>query len=177
MRPRWAVHFSGNAFQWEHCQKVREVSFYAFSLKLSPGEGKRKGMEGQGKRGGYPTPFRFSGYTHVVNITWLQAGTDKNSQSVPQPYNSKYRSSHFVHMVQRLSMHSFAIMHAEMRVLQLILYTYAKSNCSGLDKVTFIISPPCDNNISNTIIYALKIFLQMLVHTFGCSCLVFVTSH
>ena len=28
------------------------------------------------------------------------------------------------------------------------IYTYAKSNCSGLDKVTFIISPPCDNNIS-----------------------------
>jgi len=27
-------------------------------------------------------------------------------------------------------------------------HTYAKSNCSGLDKVTFIISPPCDNNIS-----------------------------
>ena len=28
------------------------------------------------------------------------------------------------------------------------IYTYAKSNCSGLDKVTFIISPPGDNNIS-----------------------------
>jgi len=142
MHPRWAIHFSGNAFQWEHYQKVREVIFRAFSLKLSPGEGKTKGkgMEGQGKRGGYPPPFRFSGYTHVANITWLQAGTDKNSQSMSQPYNSKYRPSHFVHMVQRLSMHLFAIMHlvkwghAEMRVLQLILYTYAKSNCSGLDK-------------------------------------------
>jgi len=28
------------------------------------------------------------------------------------------------------------------------IYTYAKSNCSGLDKVTFIISPLGDNNIS-----------------------------
>jgi len=26
-------------------------------------------------------------------------------------------------------------------------YTYAKSNCYGLDKVTFIICQPCDNNI------------------------------
>jgi len=28
------------------------------------------------------------------------------------------------------------------------IYTYAKSNCSGLDIVTFIISSPGDNNIS-----------------------------
>jgi len=27
------------------------------------------------------------------------------------------------------------------------IYTYAKSNCYGLDKVTFIICQPCDNNI------------------------------
>jgi len=42
------------------------------------------------------------------------------------------------------------------------IYTYAKSNCSDLDKVTFIISPPGDNNISKKDNFALKMLFSSI---------------
>ena len=61
------------------------------------------------------------------------------------------------------------------------MYTDAKSNYSGLDKVTFIIALPCCNNISEKenifIIRHETVMLQMLVSTIGCCYFVFATSH
>ena len=63
------------------------------------------------------------------------------------------------------------------------IYTYAKSNCSSYDQVTFIISPPCDNNISKKDNICIKdalfqcISKIMLFFTCRCFCLVFATSH